>query len=149
MDYREAILEQLVIVIRGIPGIWPELVARSKVAPSETQLPAVVVLDGTEEADDADPRIRGPLAPRRVIMRPVIKIILGELPAGVGTKLNSFRAALINAIASDATLTSYTINGRGGRYMGIPENGLDLGRELEGTMWLVFEFYYPVIPGSI
>jgi hypothetical protein len=149
VDYREAILERLVEVIGGIPGIFPKLVGRSKITPSETQLPAVIVLDGTEEADDLDPRIRGPQAPRRVIMRPVIKIMLGDLPKSVGTELNGFRKAIINAIANDAILTGYTINGRGGRYMGIPENGLNLGRELEGTVWLVFEFYYPVIPGSI
>lgn len=147
MDYREAILERLVVVAQGIHGVV--LAGRNKIVPSETQLPAIIVLDGTEEAAPDDPHQRGPTAPRRITMRPIIKIMLGDVPEDVGTELNGFRAALINAIAADATLTSYTINGRGGRYAGVPDNGLNLGREIEGTMWLAFEFIYPVIPGSI
>ncbi len=125
-----------------------KLAGRNKVVPGDTQFPALIILDGEEQADDRDPDIRPASAPRRIKMRAVIEILLGTLPEDVGTQLNSFRRLVLNAIFTDVTLLGLTLNGRSIRYLGC-NTGFDMGRQLEGTMWVHVEFTYFLSPGAI
>jgi hypothetical protein len=147
MDFREAILARLVAVAEGISPAFAT-VERNAVVLADTKLPALIVLDGEEEADERDPDRRPANAPRRVKMRAVLQIQLQDLPENAGTDLNGFRKALINAIFTDTTLLSYTIDNRSIRYLGC-NTGFDMGRQLEATMWLHIEFGYPLFPGAI
>ena len=146
MDVREAILEQLVSTAGGIDGVTS--VFRNNITVDETDLPAIVVLDGDEVADEGDPVGRGPLAPRRMTMTPQILIILPSSQREVGTNLNAFRALLIHAVTDDDTLTALTTNGRGVRLQQTQTN-LAWGRSMKGEMSVQFEIPYTLRPDQL
>ena len=159
-DNREAILERLVAIGQGLDQF--NLVGRNKIVPADTQLPALIVLDGTEEADEKDPRdMRPATAPRRVRMRAVLQLILQGLPENAGTILNGFRQAVLNAVFTDTVLLGViptapgqtvtpglVLDNRAIRYLGC-DTGFDMGRQLEASMWLHIEFTYALTPGTI
>lgn len=160
MDYREAILARVEAIGTGLSLFT--LVGRNKLRPSETQLPAYIVMDGGEETDARDPKdLRAARAPRRVRMRPSIIIYAGDTASNVGTDLNNFRKAVLNAIFTDATLIGVpatqpgqaptqglVLDQRSIDYLGC-NPFFDMGRQVEGTMELHFEFTYALRPGSI
>jgi hypothetical protein len=145
-DAREQILQRLVAILDGVEGI--KKVKRNELDQSETTLPLAVILDGDETADDSDPVSRPPTAPRIVTMTPEIYVIVAKKAAQVGTDINSMRARVINAIATDAPLIALTHKNEGGRYEGAA-SGLSRGRSMMGEVGLSFSFRYVLRPGSI
>jgi hypothetical protein len=145
-DPREQILARLVEIGGTIPAF--KSVARNFIGIAETAMPAFVVLDGDESAEDTDRPSRGPTAPRVVVMTPEVFILLPKESDLVGTALNELRALVINAIATDATLTGLTLNGHGARYEGAATS-LSRARSLLGEAGLAFSFPYLMRPGAI
>lgn len=145
MDRREEILQRLVVIAK-VAGV--KKVFRNENTPNETDLPAVIVLDADEKADEGDPEGRGPLGPRRMVMVPQLFIVLPGAAKSVGTTLNGLRALLIDAVASDATLTAMTNNHRGARLLA-SQTSLAWGRSMMGEMGLSFAIPYLLHPGQV
>ncbi|MER9355557.1 hypothetical protein NKI61_20005 [Mesorhizobium sp. M0514] len=146
MDTREAILDRLVAIAGDVAGI--RKVFRNMSSPDETDLPAIIVLDADEGADEGDPPGRGPLAPRRMIMTPQLFVVLPEAVKSIGTVLNGYRAELIDAVATDATLTAMTTNGLGARLLA-SQTSLAWGRSMMGEMGMSFSIPYILFPGRV
>lgn len=142
-DRREAILAQLLVIATTTPGV--KTAARNRDAPSDEELPAIIIYDGDEatlETDDAPGDLRRPSAkPRRVAMTATLEISLGAQPEDVGTDVNVLRAYMIRTILQDATLLSLVQDGKGIHYLGA-SMGSDLGRALQANMILNFAFTY-------
>jgi len=145
-DLREEILTRLVTIAGGISGI--KTVKRNDLDLPETMLPAIVILDGDETADDNDPVGRPPKAPRIITMTPEFYVVLSDKAANVGTQINLYRGRVINAVANDAQLIGLTKDSEGGRYDGAA-SGLARGRTMTGEIGLSFSFRYVLRPGSI
>ncbi len=146
-DRREAILARLAAIAGSVPGVT--LAARNKLNPTDQQLPAIIIFDADEEADDKDPEQSRPVnAPRRVKLVPQITIQLGTVPDDVGTQLNKMRAALVKAIMTDATLPSLTLDRFGIHYLGCSTE-LSPARTMVGTMWVHMRFTYPLRPDEL
>lgn len=146
-DLREDILVRLVEVCEALDvgGVY-----RNDLDLSDEALPALVIMDGDENADDNDPEGRTTLAPRRVSMTPEVYILLRKtVPAPqVGTALNTIRRQLIHAVLDDSELKALTINNRSICYGG-GASGLSRGRSLLGEMGLQFAFTYILRPDRL
>lgn len=153
-DRREASLERLLTIAEGVTGFKTKL--RNVGVNTDDKKDAVILLDGDESVLTAPPsRGRGPTLMPTMIMRstPQLFILLKELRpqqtdadhVNVGTRLNNYRIALINAVANDATMA--TLLGSNGSvvYNGC-ETDLKSGSSLSGTMRMDFAFTYPIIP---
>lgn len=145
-DIREEILERLKEIAEELEGI--KRVERDFIAISEDELPAVIILEGDEEADEGDPVGRPTTSPRRVTMTPEIRIMVRNNSADIGPQLSAFRAALIKAIAADAALKALVINGVGIRYRGLA-TALARGRTMDADMGLVFGLTYVLKPDEL
>lgn len=146
MDNREGILARLLVIASGIDGVTNAYRNRDDIA--ETSRPAIVILDADEAADDSDPGRRPATAPRRVSMTPEIYILLGAVPADVGTSINLLRARFVKAVMTDATLLALTLDSVGIRYEGCA-TGLARGRSMEGEMGVSFTFTYVMRPDTL
>lgn len=143
MDKRESILARLREIGEGVSGIVKA--ARNEGAIDEDDRPAIIVLDADEQSDEGD---RGDGRSFRVALSPQIFILLSGKPEDVGSQLNAFRAKLLAAIFSDATLRALVgING-GIRYEGCA-TGLATGRSMEGEMGLNLSFHYILKPADL
>jgi len=142
-DPREQIMARLAALAGALAGIAN--LFRNEIVTDETMLPAICLMEGDEEADDADPAGRPQTAPRRVTMQPQLVIAAGGEAAALGPALNAWRAALIKAVLTDATLAALSHQGRGVRYDGMATD-LGLGRTQEGQMALMFSITYMLRP---
>lgn len=117
--------------------------------------PGIILLDADEVADPRVPQVQGgratAIAARIMKMTPEIYVVLDDRkPANkdVGPDLNIARAAIINAILLDKTLSDIT-----GAHGSIVYDGCvsDLARNrvMEGQMGISFTFVYPFIPSEI
>ena len=78
MDKREQILQRLVEVAAGVPGV--STVVRNQDEISEHKRPAIAVFDADESADEAAERQDHPgRAPNLVVMTPEVLILLGAV----------------------------------------------------------------------
>jgi hypothetical protein len=147
-DKREAILTRLVEIAKMLPGI--AAVFRNTDEISEKQRPCILILDADEAADDGDPAgiTRRPNAPRRVAMTPELYVMLGAKPEHIGTELNVFRAAILKAALTDATLVNLVGTNGDIRYEGCA-TALARGRMMEGEMGLSFTFSYVLRPDAL
>lgn len=145
-DVREQILERLFAVCGSIAGITTAL--RNQNSVSETLLPALIVFDADEIADENDPKSRPANAPRRVTMTPEVRILRQSAPEAIGSDLNAIRAKLIKAVLTDSALLAFTAEGQGARYMGAASQ-LKSGRSMEGDMLCVFAFHYYLKPNDL
>lgn len=145
MDVREAILARLVEIAEGIEGV--NRVVRNDYSVSDKEV-TLMVLDADEKADEDDPVGRGPLAPRRMTMTPQILIALPKAANEVGPTLNGFRALIIQAVATDTTLTALTTNGRGAR-LHSSQTSLAWGRSMLGEMGIAFAIPYLLRPDRL
>ena len=138
-DKREAILVRLLAIYRTVDGI--ATVARNKQVAEDWKWPALLLLDGDEEAEEALGRGRPPTGLARVTMTPETYLILGELPENVGTELNRYRARIVKAVLTDAELL--TIVGKNGEiaYLGCATT-LTLARNIIGDLGLNFAITY-------
>lgn len=146
MDPREAILARLLIVAGGVDDTLEA--RRNETEISDSALPAVILLDGEEIADDSDPEGRPANAPRRVRMTPEVQFRLQKKAVDIGTSLNLLRAKLIDAVLTDATLLALTIKGQSIRYQGAMM-AAERGRSMEGGIGVAFTFTYLMRPGSL
>lgn len=146
-DKRPLILERLPLVIEAVDGM--NRVFRNLVQlPPQEQLPAGVVNDGDELANEGDPQGRVPVGTRRIIrMNPQVIVAVEAEPENVSTVLNTVCRAVIKAIMSDAQLLAMTLNGAGIRYDGM-ETDLAMGRAMTGQASLGFTFTYTLHPQS-
>ena len=138
MSVREDILARLVVVVSGISGVVTVL--RNSPAPSDTQLPALIVFDGDEQANDRDPTSRPTRSPRRITMTPEILIKVVTVPETVGTTLNDILEELQIAVTTDAALIDLVKDGEI-RYMGCATQ-LAIARAIIGELGATFAFTY-------
>ena len=147
MDKRELLLQRLVDVARGLPGIVT--VTRNQDELSEYKRPAIAVFDSDETADEAAERQDHPgRAPNLVVMTPEVLILLGAAPESIGSALNELRAKLVRAVLTDPELI--TLAGPNGRvrYAGCSTH-LGHGRSMEGSMGVQFTFTYVLRPEQL
>lgn len=141
MDRREEILERLLAVAKSVPDI--RSATRNHVVESEAKLPAIVLVDGDEQASEGNfGRGRPAVAPVLTWMRPELHILVIAGRAEVGPRLNVLRRRLIRAVLGDETLRQLCANGEM-RYEGCATAFAD-GRALAGEMQVIFAFQYLV-----
>lgn len=145
-DVREQILQRLFDVCGTVDGVREAFRNQNEV--SETSLPALVLIDADEIADENDPKSRPANAPRRITMTPEVRILLQAAPEAVGSAVNAFRARLIKAVLTDSQLLALTAEGQGARYMG-EASQLKSGRTMQGDMFCVFAFHYYLRPNDL
>lgn len=143
-DIREAILARLLVVCEGITGIVAT--GRNKLDVPRIQRPAILVLDGTEE-----PALERPVGGIRrfaqvqvMDLTPEIRLFLrADDGEEAGTLMSMFRARMILAIPSDATLQGLVTANGAIRYGGcsVPEPEPE---SKEPRMDLTFVFTYPL-----
>jgi hypothetical protein len=139
-DKREQILQRIAAVAAGVSGVTA--VFRNTESIGETRLPAIVILDGDEVADDRDMgRGRPGISPNIMVMRPELRVIVASATRDPGTVLNELRAAFVKAILEDATLISICGSNGGMRYEGCG-SGFAAGRTLQGEMAVNIAFTY-------
>jgi hypothetical protein len=146
-DVREDILARLLVVVATIPNI--RSAHRNNVDITEDQLPAVLVLDGDEETNDAQNRQSN--SPVMVQMTP--EIIIAEQSDEVGSDLTTLRRELIKLVLLDTELNNLIAKssprGNGAiRYLGCQT---DLGwmRSLHGALRAQFLFKYTLRPEDL
>ena len=152
MDDREAILVRLLAIAGGLQTA--KYAARNLPAIDEDDiaLPAVIVLDGDEDAIDDEPSKRPSAVPRWVEMTPMLHIVMGSKPEDIGTELNLVRAELIKTVLLDPTLNQICKRGgnRGGvRYDGMESARNEAGRLVVGQRYMRFTFGYLLIPDRL
>ncbi len=146
VDKREDILARLVVVAGTVAGI--KTVARNQLDVTDTKLPAIVILDADEAANDDDDPRRPANAPRLVTMAPELFIQNKGKSEAVGATLNAFRAAFVGAMFRDATLVALTGNSVGIRYEGCTTD-LATGRTAVGKMGISMSFTYLLVPDQL
>lgn len=145
-DVRELVLARLVEIAEGVAGV---VTARRNIKrPADDRLPAIVVLDADEAAEETDPGGHPHRGPRRIAMSPETYILTAGKPEEVGPAINALRALWVKAVLTDATLAS--IIGTNGeiRYEGCA-TGLSWGREMIGDMGVSFSFHYVLQPAQL
>ena len=143
-DKREAILARLLVIAEGMSEFKTR--TRNTMAPSDTQRPAIQILDADETADDGiDGRGRPSNTPNLVGMNPEIYILDGSKPETVGPEINAIRAAFIKAVFADTILADLLGTNGGIRYEGCA-TGLARGRTMEGEMGVSLTFTYVFNP---
>jgi len=148
-DTRELIMARLVELMEGLSGV--NEVVRDQLLTDDTKANTISVFEGDElidEQDQANTRNRPANTPVVMHMQPQIHLQKFASAATVGAGLSTMRAAVIKAIAADATLAGYTVKGRGGIYMGF-ESDLAFAREMLGQMALKFQFTYSLNPSDL
>ena len=147
VDVREDILARLLEVVATIPNI--RSAHRNNIDITEDQLPAVLVLDGDEETNEAQNRPSN--SPVLVQMTP--EIIIAQQADEVGSDLTTLRRELIRLVLFDTELNNLIAKssprGNGAiRYLGCQT---DLGwmRSLHGALRAQFMFKYTLRPEEL
>lgn len=151
-DVREQILVRLLAVVTGLPGM--RATYRNNLDVAEDETPAVILLDGNEESQDAsnpDLSARAATIPRSVQMTPEIVIV--EASAGqVGPELSEIRRELIKRVLADEQLNEIVNTYRRGngaiRYLGCT-TGFGWLRDMHGALLLQFLFKYFLKPDDL
>lgn len=152
MDRRELILVRLLEIAGGVDTVLST--ARNVIAIDEDsdQLPAIILLDGDEDAIDDEPARRPATVARFVEMTPMLHVVMGSRPENIGSDLNVVRAALIKAVLFDQTLNALAPRGgnRGGiRYDGMQSARNEAGRLVVGQRFMRFTFAYLLAPAEL
>jgi hypothetical protein len=143
IDVREDILVRLLEVVATIPNI--RSAHRNNVDIPETQLPAVIVLDGDEESDGAsDVSMKQPYRPYNVQMTPGIVVQVQDNNVVLGSTVTTFRRELIKRVLTDTELNEQIVktgrNGNGAiRYLGCQT---DVGWTRTGFAALTAQFLF-------
>jgi hypothetical protein len=143
VDVRENILARLLEVVAAIPNI--RSAHRNNIDLPETQLPAVIVLDGDEESDGAsDVSMKQPHRPYNVQMTPGIVVQVQDDNAVLGSIVTAFRGELIKRVLTDTELNEQIVKtGRFGngaiRYLGCQT---DVGWTRTGYAALTAQFMF-------
>jgi hypothetical protein len=147
-DVREQILSRLLEICDGVDGV--NYAARNDwtLDDDSIRFPALIVLDGDEEAIEDNPTARPATVARRIAMSPLFGIVTGEKPEDLGTELNTIRSALIKAIVEDSQLAAL-VDRNGISYNGMDSPRDDGGRLMLGRRFLRFTFIYLLIPSRL
>jgi len=148
-DPREAILQRLLALAGEIEGINRTARNVPVIEEGAGQLPALVLLDGDEEASDADPTNRPSWSKRRIEMMPDLLLAVGATPATVGADLNTLRARIIAAVVTDAALQALVLDRTGIRYDGMIAPRDELGRMVISQRALRFTLTYVLDPMTL
>lgn len=155
-DKRAQILDRLEAVLDAIPqqmGYDDHTMARNRGGLDEEQRPAIVLLDGVEEAFlNNEGRGRTFMTSSVMTLLPQIFVLLvpRKTPdnAGVGDELTAFRNAVIGAIANDQQLASLC-GSNGEVSLRRVETDMQNGALLEGQLRLDFAFKYVLDPYNL
>lgn len=122
------------------------IVKRNKPEITDSQRPALVLLDGTEEARES--QSKNSMAPLVMDMRPVVLVFTKAAADDAGSSLNDWRRRLIAAVCSDAPLL--TILGASGEihYDGC-ETGFARAEQVACDMALTFAVKYVMNPSKL
>lgn len=153
-DLRDAILDRLKTIAEEIDFEDStdhelnnlETVTRNEISLGEARQPAVSILEGDEElSPTATESLMRPGAGRVMVMIPHVCIILHEPAETLGTKLNGYRVALIDAIEGDADLKTMLGPKGSAVYVGM-NSDLGIARDMLGRMALRFRISYVLKP---
>lgn len=147
-DKREAILVRLEELVAGVDGFTTT--GRNHADLEDTDLPALVVIDGDEtaEATGEGDRKQPGLRPRIMVMAPVITAVLIGKREAMGPQAADLRARLVSAITDDATLQGLCLNKRMS-YEGMKSMPSKGARGDIYAMSLVFTFTYVFRPQDL
>jgi len=147
-DPREAIMARLLIVIGQASGV--SNVSRNQLYDDDAADTSkrVTLLEGDEIAAEEENLSRPAGVGRLIQMHPHVELSNFNTADRVGAGLSAARAAIIKAVAADATLISLTHKNTGGRYVGM-ESDLGFAREMLGRMTPKFQFTYALIPSLL
>ena len=156
VDRRAEILARLFVIIGTIPdqlGYSSHSTFRNRGELKDDKRPAIALLDGTETHDlRVEGRGRQFMSPNIVTMMPQIFVLLvpRKLPdnTGVGDELNTFRVAIIRAIANDQQL-AMLCGPNGGVSLRRVETDMQTGSTLQGQLRMDFAFKYVLDPYSL
>jgi hypothetical protein len=139
-DVREDILARLFAVVSAIPNM--RSAHRNNVDIPEDQLPAVIILDGDEEAA-TDNSTRPPTKPQVVTMTPGIVVQVQDDNVTLGSAITTFRQELLKLVLTDDQLIQLTGTNGSIRYLGCET---DVGWTRTGFAALTarFAFKYPL-----
>jgi len=142
MDRREEILEAIKAFAIALTGFN---VYRNDLNIPDDKLPAIVILDADEIADESSyGRGRPAQSPVIVGMTPEIFFLLQEETEACGSALNALRGRFIKGILSDPTLVELCHNGDI-RYEAFSTSFAG-GREMNGQAGISFRFNYVMRP---
>ena len=146
-DKREDILVRLLAVLTGVAGV--KTAERNVKVLDDWVLPAGVLLDGDEQADEgAFGRNRPGETPNLVHMSPQVFVKIADNVPDVGTALNVFRRRVIKAVLFDPGLK--TLTGPNGAicYEGLG-TALAAGRTMLGEAAFTFTLTYVLKPADL
>lgn len=109
-DRREDILARLTVIAEGFDGYT---VGRNLTDLPDDALPALVLMDGDEEAGEpVAPGRRGVPSPVIVQMSPTLHAVLKGAAATLGPAMNTLRRDMIAAVLYDETLAALCLDGK-------------------------------------
>jgi hypothetical protein len=147
-DKRELILARLYDVLKELADANAAFAFRNQINVPENKLPAIQLFDADETPDEsAYGRGRPARGPVLVGMTPEIYVVLGGDAKEVGTAVNVWRARIIKAVLTDASLVEMCVNGDV-RYEGCA-TALAKGRDMTGECGVAFTFNYVLKPGEL
>lgn len=133
IDVREQIIVRLQEIADENKVAWGFKTVERNVAAIDdetTDMPALVVLDGDEQAIDEEPSNRPATYPQRIEMMPLIHLAVSAKRQEVGTDLNTLRLRVMRAVRSDAQLIALVDRNR------IRYSGMEAPRTEQGRMVL-------------
>lgn len=148
VNRREEILARLFAILQAQDGF--NTFKRNRALLDNDALPAVILLDGNETVrTSGERRGRHGMSPVIVTMTPQIFVLLkNNKPTNdnnVGTMLNTYRGAIIRAIATDAQLAALA-GPNGELAYQTAETDLNTGMPLEGQMQINIAISCPLDP---
>ena len=146
MSKREDILARLLVILNTIEVF--KLVARNLDEFPERVRPAVILLDGDEEAvaELARPWVKGK-AYTVVQMNPIIVVSMGGKPEDVGPDINELMARIVTAVMTDAELTTIVVvNAQCGVYYLASDYRLSHSLAMDCDMQMRFGIRYTLLP---
>ena len=146
MSKREDILARLLVILNTIEVF--KLVARNLDEFPERVRPAVILLDGDEEAvaELARPWVKGK-AYSVIQMNPLIVVSMGGRPQDVGTDINELMARIVTAVMSDVELTTIVVaNNQCGVYYLATDYRLNHSLAMDCDMQMRFGIRYTLLP---
>jgi hypothetical protein len=163
-DYREAILEQLQTLLSGVSGIAG--VYRDRGDLSTMELPAIILLDGSEENTMAEEAVRNKSRgwPGGIVnLKPDIIVVLQPrsdasnttidgpngvlIPASpIGPEISQWRMSVRAAIENDPTLLSFLSPQGQITYLGSDTDMYTDSPTLQGRLLIRYSFRYWLTP---
>jgi len=148
MSKREDIMARLLVILNTVEGF--KFVARNVDEFPEKIRPAVILLDGDEEAvaELARPWVKGK-AYTVVQMNPLIVISMGGRPQDVGADINELMARTVTAVLSDVELTTIVVvNAQCGVYYLASDYRLSHSLAMDCDMQMRFGIRYTLLPAA-